>query len=80
MGSLLIGAMLAIGPTVDTRWRLLLGTGFLGGFTTFSAWQAEALLAARNTEYGFALTILFGSLIAGFAAVLTGYFLTSRLR
>lgn len=79
-GALLIGALLAVTSTVDARWRLLLGTGFLGGFTTFSAWQAEALVAARATEYGHALAILFGSLLAGFAAVLAGYVFTSRLR
>src|SRR5688572_6128252 len=47
-GSFFIGLLAAV--IDDPRTRLLLGTGVLGGFTTFSAWQFEALLAGRMED------------------------------
>ena len=72
-GSFSIGLLAAVAD--DPRIRLLLGTGVLGGFTTFSAWQLEALQAAR-LEGGSraAVLILFGSLAAGFLACWIGYY------
>jgi CrcB protein len=78
-GSFLIG--LLAGSAASDSARLLLGTGVLGGFTTFSAWQLEAVLAARSrTTQVDAAWILFGSLGAGFAACWTGYMVAERLR
>ena len=66
-GSFCIGAFAA--STGSTTIRLLLGTGVLGGFTTFSAWQLEAVLSVRLRGFTQApLWILFGSLGAGFAS------------
>ena len=79
-GSFLIGVLIALAGALDVRWRLLLSTGVLGGFTTFSAWQAEAFLAARDSDHGQVAVILFGSLLCGFAAVYAGYVLGTRLR
>ena len=44
-GAFLIGLLAA--TTVDAKTRLAFGTGLLGGFTTFSAWQLEAVSVAR---------------------------------
>ena len=78
-GAFLIGVLTAV--TSDTRLRLLVGTGILGGFTTFSAWQLEALVASRSrTGQLEALLILFGSLAAGFSACWAGYASGQRLR
>jgi fluoride ion exporter CrcB/FEX len=53
----------------------------LGGFTTFSAWQLEAVSAARAEGAPIqAFGILFGSLAVGFAACWMGYVLGQRLR
>jgi fluoride exporter len=79
-GSLLIGLIASATSADALRLRLLLATGFLGGFTTFSAWQLEGLLSARSGDWGVALLILFGSVAAGFAAVAAGFALGLRLR
>lgn len=48
-GSFLLG--LLIGSEADLHWQKLLGTGFLGGFTTFSTLHTESLhlLQKKNT-------------------------------
>jgi CrcB protein len=78
-GTFLIGVLAAM--TNDTRTRLLLGTGLLGGFTTFSTWQLE-VYAAAHTEGGFrdALWIVFGSVAAGSLSCWLGFSLGERLR
>ncbi|MBO9714482.1 fluoride efflux transporter CrcB [Sphingomonas sp.] len=57
-------------------WRLLLGVGVLGGFTTFSAFSLDAMVMIERgdwmTALGYALVSVIGSLIAlalGLAAV-----------
>ncbi|MEJ7605586.1 MAG: CrcB family protein [Bryobacteraceae bacterium] len=62
----------------DLRYRLLLGVGLLGGYTTFSALELEALLSARAGDWIAVAAILAGSMIAGFGAVWLGYALTAR--
>jgi CrcB protein len=52
LGGLLIGASLAwfeVSPS--ELLRLLLVTGFLGGFTTFSAFSVESLLLLQRGEW-----------------------------
>lgn len=77
-GAFLIGLLAAAG--VDQRGRLLLASGFLGGYTTFSTWQLEALLSARVGEWGPMGANLLGSVAAGFVAVTAGYWCGMRLR
>ena len=77
-GSFLIGVLAA--SVADPRWRLLLGAGFLGGYTTFSTWQLEALLSTHAEDGRGAAVNLFGSVAAGFAAVVLGYAAGLRLR
>lgn len=45
-GSFLLGVLL--GFQTEHWIRLLLGTGFLGGFTTFSTFQMESLILLRE--------------------------------
>jgi fluoride exporter len=72
VGSFLLGALVAM--TADVRTRLLFGTGLLGGFTTFSTWQLEALSAAKSPGGPkAAIWILSVSLIAGFVSCFLGY-------
>ena len=56
VGSFLLGLCVAAGAT--GHWLALLGTGFCGGFTTYSAFavQTHRLGAARGAAYA-ALTI-----------------------
>jgi CrcB protein len=79
-GAFLIGLLAASALGADHRWRLLLASGFLGGYTTFSTWQLEALLSARVGQWADVGANLLGSLIAGFIAVAIGYWCGMRLR
>lgn len=79
LGSFLIGLLASV--SYEPRTRLLFGTGVLGGFTTFSAWQLEALTASQTEAAPLqACVILFGSVGAGFIACWLGYALGQRLR
>ena len=48
LGSLVIGAL--AGADVEGQARLLLVTGFLGGFTTFSAFSLQTFVLMREGE------------------------------
>jgi CrcB protein len=70
----LLEHLAAAGPDAGTRRgvRLAAGTGFLGGFTTYSALAVEAVLlldAGRTTA---ALLYLAGTLLLGLTAALCG--------
>jgi CrcB protein len=57
-------------------WRLLLVTGFLGAYTTFSAFGGETVDLLRRDEWGRAGLYVLGSVAAGLAAVRVGMVLT----
>lgn len=62
-----------------TRARLLVITGFLGGYTTFSAYSMETLLLWERGEPLRAGTYFLGSAVAGLAAVALGVALGKSL-
>ncbi|WP_310533197.1 fluoride efflux transporter CrcB [Novosphingobium sp.] len=77
IGSLAMGLLagwLARTGTAGEPWRLLLGVGVLGGFTTFSAFSLEFALLVERGELGTAMAYVAISLIAGFAALFAGLF------
>ena len=53
-------------------WRLLLGVGLLGGFTTFSSFSMETVLLWQRGEAGLALTYIVASLVLGLAGLVAG--------
>lgn len=53
-------------------WRLLLGVGLLGGFTTFSSFSLEFMLFIERGAMPQALTYVAVSLLAGFAGLFAG--------
>lgn len=57
------------------QWRLLLGVGVLGGYTTFSSFALEFALFVERGQLGLAATYVAASLIAGFAALFAGLWL-----
>ncbi len=74
-GSLLLGVLLGF---VLEVWRpgryvrAFLGTGVLGGYTTFSTYTADVLALARAGEGPQALVYLVGSLAGGLLAAWAG--------
>ena len=74
VGAFVLGALLEDvarrGPDEGRRraLRLTLGTGFCGGFTTFSTFSVEALELLREERLGAALAYALGSVAAGLAA------------
>lgn len=68
---LLLGLMPSLGDSAG-RLRLLLVTGFLGSFSTFSSWMAELLVCLRGRRRREGLLLLGGSLIGGLLALLLG--------
>jgi len=69
-GGFLIGIavqLFAAHPNASPELRLLITTGFLGGFTTFSTFSAEAVDLMARRLYGWGLlhmsAHLFGSLV-----------------
>jgi fluoride exporter len=80
-GSLLIGLLMTLlveRLRVPHFWQLLLVTGFLGGYTTFSSFEYEGYLAVRAGQPLTALAYLAGSVIAGCCAVWLGVFAVGR--
>ena len=75
LGSLLLGWLLHAGVVrgaVSLRWQLLMGTGFLGAYTTFSTFTWEMLRLTVTGHSGRAATYLGLSLALGLLAVWLG--------
>jgi protein CrcB len=54
---------------ISAEVRLLLFTGLLGGFTTFSAFGIEGVNLIRRGEFAVAVSYALLSVVCGFAAV-----------
>ena len=74
----LIGALALKGGGDQERWRLLLGVGVLGGFTTFSAFSLDAVLLLQKKAYGIAALYVAGSVVLSLAGVVLGLALARR--
>lgn len=81
LGSFILGFLVAWGQPVgiDPKLRLLLGTGFCGGFTTFSTFSVEGLIMLEKGDVGLGLLYIFGSVLGGLVAALGGFFLARSL-
>ncbi|WP_293676692.1 fluoride efflux transporter CrcB [uncultured Phenylobacterium sp.] len=83
VGGLLMGVLVGVlafrGGADQEKWRLLLGVGVLGGFTTFSSYSLEVVLMIQRREWVSAAAYSLGSVVLSVAALFAGLFLLRRL-
>jgi CrcB protein len=75
LGSFVIGLVMTLSlerGAIDNDLRILLTTGFCGGFTTMSTFSYETLALVRDGEQLLALGNVGGTLVACLAAVWLG--------
>ncbi len=77
LGCLIIGFLSGLnwngGGWMSPSTKLLLTTGFCGGFTTFSTFMNEGSALMKDEHYTYMMLYLFGSLALGLIAVLSGH-------
>jgi CrcB protein len=81
-GSLLLGFIIRYAiatPSVSLELRLMLTTGFCGGYTTFSAYSYETALMLESGDYGRAALYSLGSVALGLLATFAGFMLARAL-
>jgi CrcB protein len=74
-GCFLIGMLLGLiekGALVKPEWRLLLVTGFCGGFTTFSAFAAENIQLLKDGRLLYFFIYTAASVVLGILATFVG--------
>lgn len=76
-GSFLLGVV--TGLAVPTGWALVVGTGLLGGYTTFSTASVETVRLAQQGRWRAAAVNAFGMLAAALLAAGLGIWLGSLL-
>ena len=80
VGGLLIGAVLFwLERSPNELMRLLLVTGLLGGFTTFSAFSAESLILLQRGELVMALAHTTAHVVGALACAALGFRLAQAL-
>jgi CrcB protein len=74
-GSLLLGFVfgLAAGGVLPEEWRLVAGTGFLGGYTTFSTAMVETAELVTRRAWGAALVNSVAVLLVATGCAAVGY-------
>jgi fluoride exporter len=75
LGCFLIGLLYAFLSKENNAYKLLLVTGFCGGFTTFSAFSFEVIQYIEKQQWNLALLYIFLSLLVCLVACALGYFL-----
>ena len=80
-GSLVLGVVvgLVVAHGVDPDVRTVVGTGFLGAYTTFSAFAYEAFALLEDGVPSIASWYVAGSVVAGLAAAALGLAVTGAL-
>ena len=72
LGCFVLGLLTRLSPG-DAQMKLLLTTGFCGGFTTFSTFMNESLFMLRGGQLFAALAYMAISLVLGLACAWLGY-------
>jgi CrcB protein len=74
-GSFVLGLFLALSTDrliIHPHWRLFFAIGFLGGYTTFSAFSFESFSLLLERSFLLAVANMVGSVLLGQLAVLVG--------
>jgi CrcB protein len=74
-GALLLGVLMGAAldrGLVSSDWRVFLGTGVLGGYTTFSTLAYESVALLEQGLYARAALDMFGSGVLGIVAAVAG--------
>jgi len=82
LGCILMGVLVVLVTDVFTRQRLLrpfLGTGVLGGFTTFSTYAVDSQHLASTGHIGLGLLNLLGTVLSAMAGVVVATRLSRRV-
>jgi CrcB protein len=82
VGCFLIGILFALsdrGNILSPELRILLTTGFCGGFTTFSTFSYESLQLMQDGEYLYLAAYVLISVFVGLAATFVGITLIRSL-
>ncbi|MRK03189.1 fluoride efflux transporter CrcB [Aeromicrobium sp. S22] len=74
-GSFALG--LLVGLATDSTWLTILGTGFLGGYTTFSTASTDTVQLAIDRRYAAAAVNASVMLVLGVAAAACGWTLAA---
>ena len=78
-GSFALGVLLAAGWSTDVA-RSAIGVGFLGGFTTYSTFSVQTVMAADSGRWLLAGSYLGASVVLGILAAVAGVALGRSLR
>lgn len=75
LGSFALGLLTAavLHHGLASSWKLVLGTGFLGGFTTFSTACVETVRLVEGGRSGFALVKAIVQIVLAVGAAVMGY-------
>jgi CrcB protein len=83
LGGLLMGCLVGVlalrGGADQERWRVLIGVGVLGGFTTFSSFSLDVALMIERKAYGQAATYSLASVVVSVMALFAGLMLMRKL-
>jgi len=77
---LLVGWLAMTERADESSIRLLAGVGFLGGFTTFSAFSLELVLMIERRDYASAMGYALASVLIAVVALMAGLMIARRLQ
>ena len=80
-GSFILGffaTLAAERAAIDPLWRLLVATGFVGAYTTFSTFEYETERLTESGALTWGIVNILTSVLAGFIAVRLGIILARR--
>lgn len=75
VGAGVLLGLLMSGGSEGEPWRLFLGVGMLGGFTTFSAFSAETFQMVQQGQLGLAALYILASVFGALVFLFAGYWL-----